>query len=551
MFFVINPSCILHIPRCLIFLLLATTWMSVSANPANLSGESDAPDSTLSVGRWDGLYFGAKWGYGFGTMKWRDPRGHYSLSSNDVSADSDNDGLLGGIQIGYNKQYGSTVIGIESDVNVGKLVGYAACGATVGVGGSGDTCGNKTDLLASLTGRLGFAAGRSLLYVKGGGAYSHTQTTVTNYSYSPIPPASSSSGRLGWTVGTGFSYAISPHWFVNAEYAYYDFGKQTHTSGTGANAGSFSIGQVQHVASFGLNYRLGEAGGNGQSFAISDELSGEFGTRIGYSSGRFQKKLYDGLEPHQLYSILTWPKQDGMALEAFARINHSTGWFVKGTLGGVDVGSGKMNDEDTEAAMSPDPYSNTVSSTRNGRSSYGTLDVGHTFWRAKDKTFGGFIGYGYYHQQLNAYGCEQVAGSVVCVPAGLVKPSALILSQTETWNALRLGLTGSIMLTDRLNFSGEIAWLPYASLSAKDNHWFRPDINPLVEKGHGSKSYQIESTLSYAVNRQWKIGAGVRYLSLMAKGSTQFPNPTYPRSPEKFESSRFNAFLQASYHFGD
>ena len=80
-------------------------------------------------------------------------------------------------------------------------------------------------------------------------------------------------------------------------------------------------------------------------------------------------------------------------------------------------------------------------------------------------------------------GCEQVAGSVVCIPAGSVNPSALILTQTERWNTLRLGVTGSVMLSDRLNFSGEIAWLPYASLSAKDNHWLRPDINPLVEKG--------------------------------------------------------------------
>lgn len=546
-----NSSCLLDLPRCLSLLVLATTWMSVSANATDLSGESDSPDSILSVGRWDGLYFGAKWGYGFGTAKWRDPSGHYNLSSDDVSADSNNDGLLGGIQIGYNKQFGSTVIGIESDVNAGKLVGHAPCGATAGVGGSGDTCGNKTDLFASLTGRLGFATGRSLLYVKGGGAYSHTQTTVTNYLYSPIPPASSSSGRFGWTVGAGFSYAIDPNWFVTAEYGYYNFGKQTYTSGSSAYSGSFSVDHVQHIASFGLNYRLGETGGNSQTLAISDELSGEFCTRIGYSNGRFRKRLYDGLEPTQLSSILTWPKQDGMLLEAFARINHSTGWFVKGTLGGINIGSSKMNDEDTAAAMSPYPYSNTVSSTKNGRNSYGTLDVGLTFLREMDKNFGGFIGYGYYHQQLNAYGCEQIAGSVMCVPAGLVKPSALGLSQTETWNALRLGFTGSVMLTDRLNLSGEIAWLPYASLSAKDNHWFRPDINPLVEKGHGSKSYQLESTLSYVVSRQWKIGAGVRYLSLVAEGSTQFPDPGYPRSPEKFESSRFSAFLQASYQFGD
>ena len=141
--------------------------------------------------------------------------------------------------------------------------------------------------------------------------------TVTNYASRPTPPASSSAERFGWTVGAGFSYAIDRNWFVNAEYGYYDFGKQTYTSGAGAYAGSFRVDHVQQVASFGLNYRQGETGSNRTTLAISDELAGEFGTRIGYSSGRFQKRLYDGSEPKQLNSILTWPDQNGMMLEAF------------------------------------------------------------------------------------------------------------------------------------------------------------------------------------------------------------------------------------------
>lgn len=549
MYCVKKPLGLFSFPRSLFFILLATC-ASVSAS-TDLPSERESSNSTESGGSWEGLYFGAKWGYGFGSTKWRDPHGYYSISPTDVPADGYNDGLLGGIQIGFNKQYGSTVIGIEGDVNAGRLIGHAPCGATAGVGGSGDTCGNQTDMIASLTGRLGFTAGSSLFYVKGGGAYSRDRTTVSNYYSYPITPASSSSGRYGWTVGAGYSYAIDSNWFVNAEYVYYDYGKHTYESGTGGNSGSFSVSHVQQVASIGLNYRLRGEGGNSTSLAISDELSGEFGARVGYSNGRFQKKLYSGLNHKQLNSILTWPNQDGPILEAFARIDHSTGWFLKGTLGAVNIGSGKMNDEDTVAAMSPEPYSNTVSSTKNGRNFYGTLDLGLYFLREESKTFGGFIGYGYYSQHLNAYGCEQVAGSVVCAPAGSINPSALALSETEKWNALRLGLTGNVMLTDRLNLSGEIAWLPYASLSAKDNHWFRSDINPMDEKGHGSKGYQLESTLSYAVNRQWRVGGGVRYLYLQAEGSTQFPFPGYPRSPEYFESSRFNAYCQASYSFGN
>ena len=503
------------------------------------------PVPSQSSVNWDGLYFGVQWGYGVGSTKWSDPLG-YSNSIADVSANGYNDGLLGGVQIGYNKQYGAIVIGLETDVNAGSLVGYATCGATAGSGGSGDTCGNRTDLMASLTGRIGYAIDRSLIYIKSGGAYSRNHISVSNYNQNPIPPASNPSNSFGWTIGGGVAYAVAPNWSVNAEYGFYDFGKQSYASGTSIYAGSFNFAQVQQVAKFEINYSLDD---HGAILPISTNFTGEFGTRLGYSSGRFQKRLYDSINYDQLNSILTWPDQAGLASEAFARIDHTSDLFLKGTFGGVDIGSSKMNDEDTAIVMAPDPYSNTRSSTKNGRDIYGTVDFGSTFIRNNRFNLGGFIGYGRYTQNLNAYGCEQVAGSVVCAPTGSVDSSALILSETETWNVLRLGFTGNVKLTQRLNLSTEAAWLAYASLSAKDNHWFRSDINPLIETGHGSKGYQLESTLSYALTDHCYVGTGVRYLSLEAEGSVQFPGN--PSSPEKFESSRFIAFFQASYRFGE
>ena len=214
----------------------------------------------------------------------------------------------------------------------------------------------------------------------------------------------------------------------------------------------------------------------------------------------------------------------------------------------MNIGSNKMYDEDFLEPYGPD--SKTRSSTKNGRDVYGTLDLGHSLVQEKDWSLGGFVGYGYYRQHLNGYGCEQVAAGDFCAQASLIPASSLILSETEKWNALRLGLAGSALLSDRLTLSGEAVWLAYATLSAKDNHWYRPAINPIPEKGHGSQGYQLESTLSYAIDRQWNIGAGVRYLFLAAEGSMQFPGGI-PSSQGKFESSRLTAFLQASYRFGE
>jgi hypothetical protein len=56
----------------------------------------------------------------------------------------------------------------------------------------------------------------------------------------------------------------------------------------------------------------------------------------------------------------------------------------------------------------------------------------------------------------------------------------------EQWHAVRVGLAGDVTLTDRLKWQAEGAWLPYMSFSGQDNHWLRPNINPVIERGHGS-----------------------------------------------------------------
>lgn len=548
--------------QCSAIAALATCG-AVSAQAADLPARQAPPILAVSGVNWDGFYVGLQRGYGLGKTKWTNPTGYYQQ---DYTANGYNDGLFGGVRAGYNKQFGAVVLGVEADANLAMMKGYANCGAHVVMGGmggadTGDVCGNRTDAIGSLTARAGYAMGRALVFVKGGAAYQRERSDISNLVLNPLlfsdPPfvTTKTSDRYGWTIGGGVAYALDSNWSVTAEYGYYDFGAHRVNFPVPAvpASGSYRISQTQHLAKFGLDYRFGGAGGDvaAPALAIGNDVTGEFGSRIGYSSGRFQKHLYDPFAVGQLNSILTWPGQAGLASESFARFDHKSGFFLKGTFGGVSIGKNHMNDEDTAFAMAPDPYSNTRSSTNNGRGVYGTADLGYTFLRYRGMDLGAFAGYGHYTQHLNAYGCEQVAaGGTVCVPSGLINPSALVLSETEHWNALRLGLTGSIMLTERLKLSGEAAWLAYASMQAKDNHWLRTDINPLVETGHSSKGYQLEATLSYAVTDRWSLGAGARYLSLKADGGTQFPYPI-PRSPEKFESSRLTGFLQASYRFGD
>ncbi len=416
--------------RLFLALLPAFLCTGASAEEKDLSPNRATELALSPAANWEGPYLGVHAAYGRGTTQWG-VLNRSGLSRNNVPATGYNDGLLGGLQLGYNKQYDQLVVGIEGDISFGKLFGYATCGSTWGVGGSGDSCQNQSDRMASLSARLGYATGRSLVYAKAGAAYSHDKIQVTNDLLTPMPPASTSTGHLGWVIGAGLSYALDSRWSVNAEYDYYDFGRHTyHLTANGAPA-SVAIAHTQHVAKLGLNYRLGDIGNQSVKVALGNDFRAEFGARLGYSSGRFQKHLYDSYRHGILLSILTWSEQKGTALEAFGRLDHKAGWFVKGTLGRLNLRSSRMHDEDTEAAMAPTPYSNTVSTTKNGRTFYGTLDLGLMLAQNAKWDLGAFVGYGYYGQHLNAYGCQQVASNPwMCYP-GQIAPGTLALSENE------------------------------------------------------------------------------------------------------------------------
>lgn len=535
-------------------LLSSLSTMAVVFFP-QMSKAADLPATPVfaAVGvNWDGFYAGVHGGIAEGWASWSNPTGYFTRPPSDVSGQGPQEGLFGGLQLGYNRQLGALVLGLEGDVSGGKLDGNTSCGATVGFGGTHDPCHASTNVMASITGRIGYAAGRALFYAKAGGAFANEQYDVINPVFAPLTPAQQSAGRYGWTLGAGLEYALGGNWSAKAEYDYYNFGTRTVSFAIPLFPGfsSFLINRDQHLAKFGLNYRFAGEGADlsAPAPAFVSDLTGEFGGRVGFSNGRFHKNLFDPFNQAQLNSRLTWVSQTGISLESFARADHISGVFAKGYVGGIDLFGSHMNDEDFPPAEVP--YSNTISSTKNGRDFYASADVGYSFLRGDGWKLGGFLGYHYYAQRMNAFGCNQISGGVVCAPPGNAPANALTLSETEHWQAARVGIGGDIFLTDRLKWQAEAVWLPYMSFNGKDNHWLRANINPLNERGHGFNGYQFESILSYALTERVDVGIGGRYWQFFAQhGSTNFPGS--PPSPERFTSSRYGAFVQASYRFGD
>ena len=194
----------------------------------------------------------------------------------------------------------------------------------------------------------------------------------------------------------------------------------------------------------------------------------EFGTRVWIGSGSTSKNL---LSPggRFLNSRLTYGGLGSGSAELFGKVS-ADDFFLSGYAGLGTTPGGSLQDEDFPPSVAP--FSSTHSPLQNGSLSYLTVDVGHNFYDAAGTRLGAFVGYNYLNQQLNAFGCTQDAANPgICVPA--IGSATAVISQTNTWQSLRLGLSGDMQLHGPWTLSGEGAVLPYVSLHGSDTHWLR------------------------------------------------------------------------------
>jgi len=157
---------------------------------------------------WTGFYLGAGVGYASGSASFNDPFVAPTVGSPLYK------GLLVPGIMGLNYQFDTVVLGVEGD-----FTGSWMKGSTI------DSTGNnlQTEIFwtASITGRLGLAFDRVLLYGKGGVAFDYDRDTVL-----VLPggtQAQGSTNRVGWSVGGGVEYAVTEHWTARLEYDHFKF----------------------------------------------------------------------------------------------------------------------------------------------------------------------------------------------------------------------------------------------------------------------------------------------------------------------------------------
>jgi outer membrane immunogenic protein len=229
---------------------------------------------------WTGWYIGANAGGAWGRSDTDSPiSGVCTVAScfvpsavDDINAQRSQtlsmSAFTGGVQAGYNHQFGNIVLGAEADFNSFRLSGSNSISQPfTGFPTSEPIYTNSasTNWLFTGRGRLGYAVNNWLIYATGGAAvtklsYTHTFNELT------IPDAETSSAsatKVGYAVGGGLEYALTRNWTVKAEYLYLDFGSITSTGrvtstafGTLGNVFSHSADLTANIARLGLNYHF-------------------------------------------------------------------------------------------------------------------------------------------------------------------------------------------------------------------------------------------------------------------------------------------------------
>ena len=250
---------------------LVLTFAAAPALAADLPARMSvkARVAVASVFDWTGLYIGAHVGYGWSDHDVTMVTGNPTFPPGFVFPTSHPSGIIGGGQIGYNYQIQHWVIGIEGDGSAANMSGSTRA-FSPSIAGQYSDLHTKFDWIATLTGRLGFAANNWLFYGKGGAAWVGTKGGSETYSALGLLVANTSPAgmRTGWTVGAGTEYAFSNNWSAILEYNYIDLGRKTtpttnvNTPGFGGAASVFDFdrGDKIHLVKLGINYRFNLGG---------------------------------------------------------------------------------------------------------------------------------------------------------------------------------------------------------------------------------------------------------------------------------------------------
>jgi outer membrane immunogenic protein len=188
------------------------------------------PPEVAPIYNWTGFYLGANGGGGWGHSFW----------NANATGINPSGGQAGGT-LGYNRQLGNVVFGVEGDVDWSGLSGR---NTTPGCPGG---CTTSDSWLSTVRGRIGYAFDRVMPYATGGLAVGDIRASAAGL-------AGGSTTNAGWTLGGGVEVALPGNWSAKAEYLRVALGG---FNCTGCGVPTNNVSLQENVFRAGVNYHFG------------------------------------------------------------------------------------------------------------------------------------------------------------------------------------------------------------------------------------------------------------------------------------------------------
>ena len=210
--------------------MACTAALGASASAADLGARpyTRAPVFAEAYYNWSGFYVGGQLGGSWTNQNWT------NTANNSIFGDlvpgqgfgQHGSGVFGGGQVGYNWQASNFVFGLEGTASGMDNRGTLA--NTVFGPARDDVFSWRTNWMATVTGRLGYAVTNNLFYVKGGYAGVNNRLAVSDTVPAFTGSGSATQWHNGWTVGAGWEYGLTQNWIVGLEYDYSTFQTKTY-----------------------------------------------------------------------------------------------------------------------------------------------------------------------------------------------------------------------------------------------------------------------------------------------------------------------------------
>jgi outer membrane immunogenic protein len=234
--------------------------------PAAAADTANAAPPTPST-VWSGFYIGANLGFQSAQSHFRgfEPAGggycfNGGFGFNGTCGPNNTqtaNGVLGGLQIGYNFQNGMWVYGVEADIDLSSAKKTTHAGQANGYTFGSSTKTTGVEAFSTFRGRIGYQfTPSSFIYATGGLAVAKMRDKFnpadggTGYSWSDT------NWRAGVVIGGGVETKLSGMWSVKGEALYYDMGSKDHVMTE--NGGGSTFGLRDHMTGWigriGLNY---------------------------------------------------------------------------------------------------------------------------------------------------------------------------------------------------------------------------------------------------------------------------------------------------------